>query len=91
MSMKSTTMMPPMSRSRSWRTISSAAFEVVLRHGLLEVSARASELARVDVDDRHRLRSIDHSEPAEGGRPSRSRLLNLLVTRNSSNGSAPPS
>ena len=30
MSMKSTTMMPPMSRSRSWRTISSAASRLFL-------------------------------------------------------------
>ena len=34
--------------------------EVVLGDGLLEVAAGAGELAGVDVDDRHRLGSIDH-------------------------------
>ena len=36
MSMKSMTMMPPMSRSRSWRTASSAASRLVLRDRVFE-------------------------------------------------------
>ena len=60
MSMKSMTMMPPMSRSRSWRTISSAASRLLRGDGLLQVATGAGELARVDVDHGHRLGAVDH-------------------------------
>ncbi len=53
--------------------------EVVLGDGLLEVPARADELAGVDVDDRHGLGAVDH-ERAAGGQPHLAvqRLLDLL-------------
>ena len=38
--------------------------EVVLGDGLLEVAARADELAGVDVDDRHRLGAVDDERAA---------------------------
>jgi len=56
--MKSTTMMPPMSRSRSWRTTSSAAsrfFLVTVARGCPD----PVNLPVLDVDDGHRsVRSI---------------------------------
>ena len=54
--------------------------EVVLRHRLFEVSARADELAGVDVDDRHRLGAVD-DERAAGGQPHLAveRLLDLFA------------
>ena len=42
--------------------------EVVFGDGLLEVSAGANELARVDVDHGHRLGAVDH-EGTAGGQP----------------------
>ena len=38
--------------------------DVVLGDGLLEVAARADELAGVDVDDRHRLGAVDDERAA---------------------------
>ena len=38
--------------------------EIVLRDGLFEVAAGADELARVDVDDRHRLGAVDDERTA---------------------------
>ena len=68
MSMKSMTMIPPMSRSRSWRTTSSAGLEVRPRDRVLELRALAAagERARVDVDHRHRLGVVDHQVAAAG-------------------------
>ncbi len=40
--------------------------EVVLRHGLFEVSARTDELAGVHVDDGHRLGAVDHQRTTRG-------------------------
>ena len=58
MSMKSMTMIPPMSRRRSWRAISSAASRLLRK----TVSSRfdlPDVLAGVDVDDRERLGALD--------------------------------
>ena len=63
MSMKSITMMPPMSRSRSCRATSSAASRFVFVDGLLEVRL-ADGLAGVDVDDRHGLGALDEQVAA---------------------------
>ena len=54
--------------------------EVVLGDGLLEVAARAGELAGVDVDDGHRLGAVD-DERAARGQPDLAveRLRDLLV------------
>ena len=73
-------MIPPMSRSRSWRTISSAASRLLLGDRLLEVAAGAGELAGVDVDDGHRLGAVD-DQRAAGGQPHLAveRLGHLLV------------
>jgi hypothetical protein len=68
MSMKSTTMMPPMSRSRSWRTISSAASRLFLVTVSSRLPPGAGELAGVDVDDGHRLGAVD-DQRAAGGQP----------------------
>ncbi len=40
--------------------------EIVLGHRLLEVAARAGELAGVDVDDGHRLGAVDDQGAARG-------------------------
>ena len=63
MSMKSTTMMPPMSRRRTWRASLLGRFDVRLEDRVLEVAA-AGELAGVDVDDRQRLGRFDDDRPA---------------------------
>lgn len=66
--------------------------EVVLRDRLLEVSARADELARVHVDDGHRLCAVDHEDPPEGSQTLRSSAFSICSeTRNSSNASRSPS
>ncbi len=52
-------MMPPMSRSRSWRTISSAASRLLLVTVASRLPAGAGELAGVHVDHRHRLGALD--------------------------------
>ena len=64
--MKSMTMMPPMSRSRSWRTISSAASRLFLVTVSSRLPPGAGELAGVDVDDRHRLGAVDDQRAARG-------------------------
>src|SRR5690606_29006002 len=53
--------------------------EVVFRDGLFEVAAGSDELARVDVDDRHRLGAVD-DERAARRQPGLAveRLLDLL-------------
>ena len=66
MSMKSMTMMPPMSRSRSWRTISSAASRLFLVTVSSRLPPGAGELAGVDVDDGHRLGAVDDQRAARG-------------------------
>ena len=71
MSMKSMTMIPPMSRSRSWRTTSLTAsrlFLVIVSSSRPpdDFDARADEAARVDVDDRERLGVVE-DEVAAGG------------------------
>ena len=68
MSMKSMTMIPPMSRSRSWWTTSSAAsrFVFVIVSSRRRLLAAADERARVDVDDRQRLGVVDHQVAAAG-------------------------
>ena len=63
MSMKSMTMIPPMSRSRSWRATSSAASRLLRK----TVSSRfdvPDVLAGVDVDDRQRLGPLDDQRAA---------------------------
>ena len=65
--MKSTTMMPPRSRSRIWRTISRTAS----RFALSSVSSSvvlADEAAGVDVDRDQRLGLVDH-DVAAGRQP----------------------
>ena len=47
---------------------SASCFKIVARHGLLKGASRANELARVDVDDRHRLGAVN-DEGAAGGKP----------------------
>ena len=64
MSMKSMTMIPPMSRSRSWRTTSFTAsrlfFVIVSSSRALEFFDRgADEAAGVDVDDGERLGVVE--------------------------------
>ncbi len=80
MSMKSMTMMPPMSRSRSWRTISSAASRLFLVTVSSRLPPAAGELPGVDVDDGHRLGAVD-DQRAAGGQPDLAvqRLGQLLV------------
>ena len=73
------TMMPPMSRSRSWRATSSAASRLFRK----TVSSRfdlAHVLAGVDVDDRERLGALDDQRTARG-QPDLAvqRLVELLV------------
>ena len=65
--MKSMTMMPPMSRKRSWRPISFSRLEIVLEHRVFEIR-RTDKLACVHVDDRQRLGAID-DEMATGRQP----------------------
>ena len=69
--MKSMTMIPPMSRSRSWRTTSFTAsrlfFVIVSSSRAPErLRARADEAAGVDVDDGERLGVVE-DEVAAGG------------------------
>ena len=64
MSMKSMTMIPPMSRSLSWRTTSFTASRLFFVDRVLEplrrlLRARADEAAGVDVDDRERLGVVE--------------------------------
>ena len=68
MSMKSITMIPPMSRRRSWLTTSSAASRLVLRDRVLEprALAAADEAAGVDVDHGQRLGVVDDQVAAAG-------------------------
>ncbi|SII69905.1 Uncharacterised protein [Mycobacteroides abscessus subsp. abscessus] len=55
-------------------------FEVVPRHGLLEVAAGTGELSGVDVDDRHRLGAVDDERTARGQVDGAvERLLDLLL------------
>ena len=79
MSMKSMTMMPPMSRSRSCLAISIGGLEVVAEDGLLE-ARRADVLAGVDVDHGERLGVLD-DERAARRQPHLAveRLVELLV------------
>ena len=56
--MKSTMMMPPRLRRRSWRAMAPGGLEVGLEDRLVEV-ARADEAAGVDVDGRQRLGLVD--------------------------------
>ena len=79
MSMKSMTMIPPMSRSRSWRATSSAASRL-LRNTVSSRFDLPDVLARVDVDDRQRLGALD-DERAPRGQPDLAveRLVQLLV------------
>ena len=75
MSMKSTTMMPPMSRSRSWRTISSAAsrlFLVTVSSRLPPEPVNLPVLTSTTVIAS--VRSITR-EPPEGSHTLRSRPL----------------
>ena len=74
MSMKSTTMMPPMSRSRSWRTISSAASRLLRVTVCSRLPPCPVNLPGIDVDDRHRLGPIDHERTAR-------RQVHLAVER----------
>ena len=75
MSMKSMTMMPPMSRSRSWRTTSFTASRLFFDDRVLEplgrrLRAGADEAAGVDVDDGERLRVVEDEVAARrAGRP----------------------
>ncbi len=86
--MKSTTMMPPMSRRRSWRTISSAASRLFL----VTVSSRfPPEPTNLPVltstTVMASVRSIT-SEPPEGSHTLRSSAFSICsVMRNASNGS----
>ena len=71
MSMKSMTMIPPMSRSRSWRTTSLTAsrlFLVIVSSSRPpdDFAAAADEAAGVDVDHRERLGVVE-DEVAAGG------------------------
>src|SRR5699024_7786923 len=63
MSMKSTTMIPPMSQAQLSDDLL-GGFEVVAGHGLLEVPSGPGELAGVDVDDGHRLGAVDDERSA---------------------------
>ena len=89
--MKSTTMMPPMSRSRSWRTISSAASRLFL----VTVSSRfPPEPTNLPVltstTVMASVRSIT-SEPPDGSQTLRSSAFSICsVMRNSSNASRSP-
>src|ERR1044072_1502708 len=77
LSMKSTTMMPPRSRSRSWRTISSAASRLLR----VTVSSRRSEEHTYDVQAHLYLHSfptrrssdlvdeVHHDDAAEVAQP----------------------
>ena len=68
MSMKSMTMMPPMSRSRSWLTTSSAAsrFVRVIVSSSRACLPRPTNEPGVHVDDRQRLGVVDHEVAAAG-------------------------
>ena len=72
--------MPPMSRSRSWRTISSAASRLFRVTVSSRLPPGTGELAGVDVDDGHRLGAVD-DQRAAGGQPDLAvqRLGELLV------------
>ena len=74
MSMKSMTMIPPMSRSRSCRTTSSAASTLTLVIVSSSAAlAAAGEAAGVDVDHGQRLGVVDHQVAARRpGRPAAS-------------------
>ena len=66
--MKSITMIPPMSRSRSWRTTSSAAsrlFFVIVSSSRARLAA-ADERPGVDVDHRQRLGVVEDQVAAAG-------------------------
>jgi hypothetical protein len=65
MSMKSMTMMPPMSRSRSCRRHLLGRFAVVAKDGLLQVG-RTDVLAGVDVDDGQGLGALDDQRATRG-------------------------
>jgi hypothetical protein len=64
MSMKSMTIRPPRSRRRSWRAISSAASQLVLK-AVSSMSAPGWR-AGVDVDGDQRLGVVDHDGAAGG-------------------------
>ena len=63
MSMKSTTMMPPMSRKPHLARDLFGGFDVRLEDRVFEIAA-AGELARVDVDDGQRFGRFDHDRGA---------------------------
>ena len=83
MSMKSMTISPARSRSRSWRATSSTASQVGAQRRFLD-AALARRAARVDVDRDQRLGLVDHQIAAgaqlHGGRQHRVELgLDLVA------------
>ena len=77
--MKSMTIRPPRSRSRSWRAISSAASRLV-RNAVSSMSPPLGRARRVDVDRDQRLGVVDHDRAAGGqGDLARVRGLDLVL------------